>query len=98
MITSDLRYHHVEGSRKTHDVVLYGLYICQPCQEGQRYLEEHGYDYRHVIMERQPAPQRIELKKQFEHAYGHKPIYPVLQIDDELIFGYNPLVWEARLA
>jgi len=51
-----------------------------------------------MLLDRLPAERRHEIQADFERAYGAKPIYPVLEIDGELYFGFNREVWRRLLS
>jgi arsenate reductase-like glutaredoxin family protein len=92
-----LRSKEVEGNRNGREITLYGLMVCEPCREAELFLQEHGYKHTHVILEHQQPGIRQDLKRRFQEAYGARPIYPVLEIDGELVFGFDPETWQSLL-
>jgi len=90
----DTKYTEVPGEDPGRQIVVYGLTQCEPCKEARSYLESRGWAYRYVHLERQPRELRQEIKKGFAAAQGRRPVFPVLEVDGEVHFGFNPDAWE----
>lgn len=90
----NLRVTDIEGSSTGQRLVLYGLLQCEPCREAKEYLAGRGIAYRSITVDWQLPENRVALKKRFEAAYGRRPIYPVLEIDGDLHFGFDPAAWD----
>ncbi len=87
-------YTSIDGEDSGHDIVVYGLTRCEPCKEARSYLESRGWAYKYVHLERQPQQIRQEMKKEFAEAHGKRPLFPVLELDGELHFGFSQAAWE----
>ncbi len=90
----NLRVTDIEGTTSGHQLVLYGLLQCEPCREAKEYLATRGIAYRSITVDWQLPENRVALKKRFESSYGKRPIYPVLEIDGTLHFGFDPEAWD----
>ena len=90
----ETKYTNVPGEDSGHEIVVYGLTRCEPCKEARTYLESRGWAYKYVHLERQPQEIRQEMKKEFARAHGKRPVFPVLEIDGELHFGFSQAAWE----
>lgn len=97
MDDAELKYKVIEGEHDEHELMLYGLLICEPCRKAEAFLKENGFQHKHVILEYQKPDVRHELKKHFQEEYGGRPIYPVLRVDGEYLFGFDPDVWHSYL-
>jgi glutaredoxin len=73
------------------------LMRCEPCREAKEFLARHDIAYRSVTVDWQLPEQRIAVKKRLEQAYGDRPIYPVLELDGQLHFGFDAGRWAALL-
>ena len=96
-MAEELRYKEIPGERDEHEITLYGLLVCEPCRDAERFLTEQGYKHTHITLEHQKPGIRQELKRRFQEAYGGRPIYPVLELNGELIFGFDPDRWKSYL-
>jgi glutaredoxin len=94
----DTRYTEVPGEDPGHDIAVYGLTRCEPCKQAREFLSAKGWRYKYVHLERQPQETRQEIKKDFSRAHGRRPVFPVLEIDGEYHFGFNPDAWEQWIA
>lgn len=95
---SDLSYVELPGARRVPGAYVYGLSFCSHCAEARAFLTEEGISVHAMLLDRLPAERRHEIQADFERAYGAKPIYPVLEIDGELYFGFNREVWRRLLS
>jgi glutaredoxin len=92
-----LAYETVPGSDTGKEIVMYGLSFCDHCQAGKQFLEGSGVGFSYGFLDDSPPPIRAVAIARFTRAYGKKPIYPILEIDGELIFGFDPDVWRRSL-
>jgi glutaredoxin len=90
----ETKFTEVPGETFGHEIAIYGLTRCEPCREARQFMEQKGWGYRYVHLERQPQELRQQIKKDFAKAHGSRPIFPVLEIDGEYHFGFNPEAWE----
>ena len=97
MISSP-RYQEFEGVGSPDQVAIYGLLQCVPCKESKEFMESTGLAFRYVILEQQKPDVRQELKKTFQDRLGKRPVFPVLEVNGDLTFGFSVEVWRAELA
>ena len=93
----NLRVTDIEGRSSGRSLVLYGLMRCEPCRVAKEYLSERGLAFHSITVDWQLPQHRVAMKKRFEAVYGKRPIYPVLAIDGDLHFGFDPAVWDGLL-
>ncbi|MFP4012223.1 MAG: glutaredoxin family protein [Spirochaetaceae bacterium] len=94
----ETKYTEVSGIPSGREIVVYGLLRCAPCKEARDFLEQKGWRYKYVHLERQPQELRARIKKGFAAAHGARPIYPVLELDGTYYFGFDRVVWEQLIA
>jgi glutaredoxin len=87
----------VAGRDAGHAVALYGLSFCDHCHEGKAFLESAGIEFEFAFIDLQPAPIRAQATARFRRVYGESLIYPILEVDGELIFGFDESEWRSRL-
>ena len=93
----EVRFTDVPGDSFGHEVVIYGLTRCEPCGDAKQFMNEKGWAYKYVHLERQPAELRQQIKKEFASAQGKRPVFPVLEIDGQYYFGFDPETWEGLI-
>jgi glutaredoxin len=94
----DVPYVQLPGKRVVEGAYVYGLSFCTYCAQARAFLEREGYSVKVLLLNRLPAPRRKELQADFATARGAEPIYPVLELDGELYFGFDPDVWRNLFA
>lgn len=82
---------------KTQNVYLYGLSYCGHCKEGQALLEEMGIPFKMTLIDTLDADIRRPALKRFRDMYGKHVPYPVLEVDGEYLFGFDPDAWKEHL-
>jgi glutaredoxin len=92
------RYQEFDGTGSPENVTVYGLLQCVPCKEAKEFMESTGLAFRYVILEQQKPEVRQELKKTFQAELGARPVFPVLEVNGELTFGFRTEQWRTELA
>ena len=90
---SDVPYVQLPGERVVEGAYIYGMSFCTYCARARAFLEEEGYSVKVLLLNRLPAPRRKELQADFARARGAEPIYPVLELNGQLYFGFDADVW-----
>ncbi|TVQ38092.1 MAG: glutaredoxin family protein [Spirochaetaceae bacterium] len=93
-----LRYQDFDGRHNRHRVTVYGLQNCSPCRDARQFLATHDVAHRYVMVDWQLPRTRIEIKQRLEQAYGDRPIYPAIEIDNQLHFGFDGGRWAELLS
>ncbi|TVQ22065.1 MAG: glutaredoxin family protein [Spirochaetaceae bacterium] len=88
---------HYADQHDEHRVYLYGLSYCEHCEQGRQLLEEQGVAFDMTHLDTLAADVRRPVLKAFRDEYGEHVPYPVLEIDDEYLFGFNREVWLEKL-
>ncbi len=93
----DVPYVQLPGEHVVSNAYVYGLSFCSHCGRAREFLTREGLSVQAILLDRLPAERRHQIQEDFEIAYGAKPIYPVLEIDGELYFGFDGEVWSSLL-
>jgi glutaredoxin len=88
----------VAGSRDKHNIFLAALSTCMWCKKGKQWLNDNGYKYSYVDIDKLPVKEKNDFKKQLKSVFGVSPRFPFIVID-KLFWnsGYNPEEWESML-
>lgn len=78
-------------------VYLYGLSYCEHCENGRQLLNELVLPFESTHLDTLAPDVRRPVLKAFRDEYGEHVPYPVLEINDEYIFGFNREVWLEKL-
>lgn len=88
----------VEGPHSRHEIWLATISTCMWCKKGKKWLEEHGYAYSYLDIDKISVKEKNELKKDIENVFGVRPRFPFVVIDRfSFHSGYDPDVWEGLL-
>ena len=79
----------VEGKDKKHKVVLYALSTCGWCRRTKELLLEEGVDHEYVDIDLCNGDEKEKLSAKAREL-NPRGNYPVLQVDDCVIVGYDP--------
>ncbi|MHA1973964.1 MAG: glutaredoxin family protein [Candidatus Hodarchaeales archaeon] len=89
----------VKGTMKQkHKVFMFAISTCMWCKRGKKWLEERGYTYQYLDIDKIPVERKNELKKNIKKVFGVRARFPFLVVDDtKWNSGYNPKEWEDLL-
>ncbi|MBN1834824.1 MAG: MarR family transcriptional regulator [Spirochaetales bacterium] len=88
----------VHGDRREHDLTFYSLSTCPMCRKGREYLEEKGYAYRLLEVDRLEPEQKDRLKEELARRHGTRVLFPALLIDNtRLVLGFFRGAWDDAL-
>lgn len=90
-------YQEIGEQREDTQVVMYGLSFCGHCEEGKAFLSSLGVGFRYASLDTLEAPLRRPVLKALRDRYGRPVLYPVLEVDGEFTFGFEPDAWRAAL-
>jgi glutaredoxin len=86
----------VIGSKTNHKITVYSLLTCEPCSELKKYLKDNDYSYEYINVDKATRDEKREVTQLLKK--NNLPIsFPLLQIDDKLIQGFNVEKIEAVL-
>jgi len=91
-------YKTVSGTIKDRKLKLYALSTCAFCKRAMTYLEEQGYEFQYIYLDRIDFDLKREAKKELKSTYDNIPVFPILTIDDsDAISGFVEPKWAERL-
>ena len=91
-------YKTVPGTIKDRKLKLYALSTCAFCRKAMTYLEEQGYEFQYIYLDRIDFDLKREAKKELKSTYDNIPVFPILTIDDsDAISGFAEPKWAERL-
>ena len=93
-----LRYQDSDGRHSRHRVTVYGLQNCSPCRDARQFLANHDVAHRYVMVDWQLPQTRRAIKQQLEQACGGRPVYPAIEVDGTLYFGFDAGRWAELLS
>lgn len=93
----DVRYKKLEGARRVDEAYVYGLSYCDHCKEAVQFLATEGFALRYVYLDRIRGEIRKRVTTELEELRGEKLIYPILELNGEFYFGFDPDTWRRLL-
>jgi len=90
-------YTSIEGRPESPELTLYGLSFCDHCKDAEQLLRSMGFAFRYLQVDILPRKEILKIKRKIEPAGGKSIIYPVLQIDDAFLYGFDQNIWEQKL-
>ena len=89
----------VEGSKQDRELYFIGLSTCGFCRRAKSFLEEEGFAYSYVDVDRLDREVRLDLKADIRRRFTEDLLYPMLVIDDaDFIKGFKKEDWLEKLA
>jgi glutaredoxin len=83
-------WERIEGPRRDHEVVFFGLSTCVWCKRTKKFLEENGVTFDYCSVDTVSKDEQPEVLEQLSK---HNPNrnFPTVVIDGKkVIVGYNP--------
>ena len=77
--------------RKYHDIVLYSIQGSKMCELARNYLTSQNQDFSIKFVDKDPKAME-EMKKVSDQIHT-----PVMVIDDRVILGYQPVLYDVAL-
>ncbi len=102
-INVDERYNdmvvQVKGSgNQIKEIFVFTLSTCMWCSLGKKWLEEKGYGYSYLDIDKCQVEERNQLKAELRELFGEKPRFPFIIVDKKKwVSGYNSSKWEEIL-
>ncbi len=88
----------VEGSKSDKDLVFLGLSTCGFCKRAKQFLNDGGWSYSYVDIDKMEREERLSLKDDVKTRFSKDLLYPFLIIDDtEFLKGFKKDQWEEKL-
>jgi len=89
----------VEGRREQEkEIFLFALSTCIWCRMGKKWLNDRGYAYSYLDVDKIPVEEKNQIKRELAELVGETPSFPFLVSDGEKWHsGYVPFIWEEIL-
>ena len=88
----------VEGSKTDKELVFLGLSTCGFCKRARAYLEEEGWSYSYVDIDKIEREERMAMKDDVKARFTPDMLYPFLIIDDsDYLKGFKKEQWVEKL-
>lgn len=89
----------VEGTRKQYsEIFLFTISTCMWCKRGKRWLNQQGFQYSYLDIDKIPVEEKNQLKTEIQEVFGVKPRFPFLVVNKtQCDSGYNPNIWEEMI-
>lgn len=89
----------VQGTRKQeNEIFVFAISTCMWCKRGKQWLEERGYQYSYLDIDKIPVEEKNKLKEDLQEVFGVRPRFPFVVVDKtKCNAGYNPTQWEEML-
>jgi len=97
----DLTYFTPEGDpadASAAGVIVYGLSYCEHCAEGKKLLQSMGVPFVTTNLDTLDPDTRRPALHKLRTIYGRRVLYPVLEVDGTLTFGYDLETWRKAVA
>jgi glutaredoxin len=93
-----LEYTSVDGARKDHDIVVFALSTCGFCKRSMSFLNDNGFAYRYIYVDRIPLETKTEVKRILKERYKDDVAFPFATVDgkDHLV-GFIEPDWKKTL-
>jgi glutaredoxin-like protein NrdH len=93
-----LEYSSVDGTRKEHDIVVFALSTCGFCKRSMTFLNDHGFAYRYIYVDKIALETKTEVKRILKERYHADVAFPFATIDgkDHLV-GFIEPDWKKTL-
>ena len=87
-----------KGKVNEKKLTLFALTTCSFCKKARAFLDQHGFSYDYLYMDKLDPDVKKKLKIQFAEKFDKRLTYPTLMIDDtELLTGFIRIAWEKEL-
>jgi glutaredoxin len=93
-----LEYTAVDGARKDRDITIYALSTCGFCKRSLAFLNDHGFAYRYVYVDKIPLETKNEAKRELKERFKEDVAFPFAVIgDDKHLVGFIEADWAKTL-
>ena len=92
------KFTSVEGTKKDKELIFLGLSTCGFCKRARKYLEEEGWAFSYVDIDKLEREDRIAMKDDVKSRFTPDLLYPFLIIDDsDYLKGFKVDQWVDKL-
>ncbi len=87
-----------EGEKNEKEITLLGLTTCSFCRKGKDFLDQQGFSYRYLFLDKLDPDVKKQMKAEFTDTFNKRLSYPTLIIDGkEILTGFIRIAWEKEL-
>lgn len=93
------KFTKIEGTKSDKDLLFLGLSTCGFCKRARKYLDEEGWSYNFVDIDKLEREDRIALKDDVKSRFEPNLLYPFLIINDsDYVKGFKKDQWADKLS
>jgi glutaredoxin len=93
-----LEYTPVDGAIKDHEIVVFALSTCGFCKRAMAFLNEKGFAYRYIYIDKIPLEKKTEVKRILKEQYKDDVAFPFATIDGSAhLVGFIEPDWKLTL-
>lgn len=97
-LIDSFEYQKHTGEKNDRQIRVYALSTCAFCEKAMKYLEEKGFTYEYIFMDRIPIESKKAMKGELKEQFGNIPVFPLLVVDGEQhLSGFTEPEWAALL-
>lgn len=87
-----------QGKPSERPLILFALTTCGFCKKARAFLDEQGFAYDFLYMDRLDPTLKKGLKEEFSRRFGKRLTYPTLIVGgEEILTGFIRVAWEEEL-
>ncbi|MEW6549230.1 MAG: glutaredoxin family protein [Spirochaetota bacterium] len=95
---ADLPFEKKTGTRNDRNIVVYALSTCGFCRKAMSFLDDEGFSYSFIHVDKIPLDTKNELKKELKEKFNENVAFPFAVIDDkDHLVGFIRPDWERTL-
>jgi glutaredoxin-like protein NrdH len=92
-----LEYTKVDGRRAEPQIVVFSLSTCGFCKRAMTFLENQGFAYQYIHLDKVPLDQKTSVKKELQENFNTAVAFPFVLINDkDTLVGFVEADWKAR--
>lgn len=89
---------HVDGPSADRKLVLLALSTCGFCKRAIRFLNDNGFSYSYIYVDKMEPEVKEQLKEEFRGSFTERLLYPALIINEtEVLTGFIEADWKNSL-
>ncbi|MDC7240313.1 MAG: glutaredoxin domain-containing protein [Spirochaetales bacterium] len=93
-----IEFESADGEKKEKDIILLGLTTCSFCRKGKEFLDQNGFSYRYLYLDKIDPDIKKRMKADFTDTFDRRLSYPTLIVDEkEILTGFIRIAWEKEL-
>ena len=86
------------GKISDKELTLFALTTCSFCRKARAFLDEQGFTYNYLYMDKIDPELKKKMKIEFADAFDKRMSFPTLMIDGKSILtGFIRVAWEKEL-